>query len=66
MTALTNDHGRRPRCEVSNVLNSDIVVSKFELQSGHYVYIQTNALKKGINSLISLLCFSTTMTLDNP
>ena len=38
---------------VANVLNCDIVVSEFELQSCYYVRIRTNALKKGLNSLIS-------------
>ena len=36
-------------CVEANVLNCDIVVSEFELQSCYYVHFRTNALPKGIN-----------------
>ena len=33
------------------VLDFDIVVSEFDLQSRHYVHFQTDTLEKGMNSL---------------
>ena len=33
-------------------LDSGIVVSEFDLQSGYYVYIRTNTLGKGMNPII--------------
>ena len=41
-----------PSCVVANVLDCDIVVSEFELQSRYYVHFQTNTLSKGIKLLI--------------
>ena len=41
-----------PLSEEANVLDSDIVVSKFKLQLGYYVHFWTNTLGKGMNSLI--------------
>ena len=38
---------------VANMLNSDVIVSEFKLQSCYYTYFQTNILGKGINSLIT-------------
>ena len=35
-----------------NMLNSDVVVSDFELQLCSYNHFQTNTLGKGMNSLI--------------
>ena len=35
-----------------NVLNSDIVINKFELQSSYYVQFRTNTLGEGMNPLI--------------
>ena len=40
--------------EVVNVLNSDIMVSEFELQSHYYVHFWSNILGKGMKSLISI------------
>ena len=36
---------------VANVMDCDIVVSEFELQSRYYVYFQINNLVKGMNPL---------------
>ena len=41
-----------PLCVVANVLDCDIVVSEFELQSCYYFPFQTNTLAKDMNSLI--------------
>ena len=41
-----------PRGLVANVLDDNIVVSEFEVQSYYYVHVQTNTLGKGINFLI--------------
>ena len=38
---------------VANMLNCNIIVSKFELQSHYYVHFWTNTLGKNKNSLIS-------------
>ena len=35
---------------VTNELDCDIVVKKFELQSHYYIHFQTNTLGKGINT----------------
>ena len=40
---------------VANVLNCDIIVNKFKLQSCYYIHFQTNTLRKGMNPLIPLL-----------
>ena len=37
---------------VANLLDSDIVLSKFELQSQYYVHLLTNTLRRGMNLLI--------------
>ena len=42
---------------VANMLDCDIVVSEFELQSRYYVHLRTNTLGKGINLLLPELCF---------
>ena len=39
------------RCVVDNVLDWDIVVSEFELQSPYYVHILTNTIVKSMNPL---------------
>ena len=39
---------------VTNILNYDIVVSKFKLQSFYYVPFQTNTLRKAMNLFIPL------------
>ena len=39
---------------LANVLDWDIVVSKFTLQSCYYVHFQPNALEKGMNAVVSL------------
>ena len=36
--------------EEGNVLNCDIVVSEFELQSFYYVNFRTNSFRKGMNT----------------
>ena len=38
---------------VANVLDCNIVVSKFELQSCYYIHLWTNTLEKDINSFIT-------------
>ena len=37
---------------VANVLDCDIIVSEFEIQSRYYVHFQINTLRKGMNLLI--------------
>ena len=44
--------GEIPSSVVVNVLNCDIVVSEFELQSRYYVHFRTNISGKTMNSLI--------------
>ena len=39
-------------CLVASVLDSDIIVNVFELQSGYNVHFQTYTLAKGTNSFI--------------
>ena len=41
-----------PRGVEVSVLDCDIVVSDFELQSRYYVYFRFNTIKKGMNFLI--------------
>ena len=41
-----------------NLLDSNIITNKLELQSWHYIHFRTNILGKGMNS-----CFSPTMFL---
>ena len=43
--------GRSLRVIGANVLNYDIVVSEFELQSYYYVHFLTNSLGKRMDSL---------------
>ena len=38
---------------IVNVLNYDITLSEFKLQSPYGIYFQTNILKKGMKPLIS-------------
>ena len=40
---------------MANVLECDIVVSKFELQLHYYVHFRTNTFGKGMNPLIPLV-----------
>ena len=42
----------RPRGVVANVLDFDIVVIEFELQSHYYVHFQIHTVRKGMNNLI--------------
>ena len=39
------------RGEVANILDCDIGVSEFELESRNYVHFWTNTLGKGMNSI---------------
>ena len=41
-----------PRNVVANLLDSDIEVNEFELQSLHYVHFRTHAFGKGMESPI--------------
>ena len=41
-----------PRGEGANVLDCEIVVSEFKLQSQYYFQLWTNTLGNGVNSLI--------------
>ena len=44
LKAVSSSH-----CDVvANVLDSDTLVSKFELQSGYFVHFRTNTLRKGM------------------
>ena len=40
---------------MANILNCSLAVSEFELPLYYYVYFWTNALRKGMNSLIPLV-----------
>ena len=42
-----------PRDVVANVLDYDVLVGEFELQSRNYVHFLTNTDRKGMNFLIS-------------
>ena len=53
---LEKMYGGIPHSVVANILNCNIVVSKFKLQSCYYVYFWTNALGKGMNPLIPFPC----------
>ena len=48
-----NPLGGRPRGIVTNILDCDIVVSEFKLQSRNYVNFFTNNLEKGSKLLIT-------------
>ena len=41
--------GGWPRDVMVKVMDCEIIVSKFELQSRYYVHFQTNTLEKGMN-----------------
>ena len=42
------------RSVVANVMDCDIIVSEFEIQSRYYVQFRTNSLKKGMDFPIIL------------
>ena len=46
--------GWSPRGVVANILDWHIIVSEFDFLSCYYVHFRTNALGKGMNSLIPL------------
>ena len=46
--------GVSPRSVVANVLDCEIVVSEFKLQSYYYVLFRTNTLGKNMNHISSL------------
>ena len=46
------DEPRTPRDVLAKMLNCDIVVSEFELQSHNYIYFGINTLGKGMNPFI--------------
>ena len=48
---------------VANVMDCDIVVSDFDLQSCCYVHFRTNTLGKGMNSLIPNYGLNNTITI---
>ena len=50
---LSKIRGSR-RGVIANLLDSDIVINKFEPQSRYHVQIRTNILGKGMSSLIYL------------
>ena len=56
---LVLDKGGCPHNVVANMLDCDIVVSEFKLQSCYYIHFQTNTLGKGMNPLIPL-CWTAT------
>ena len=39
---------------MANILDSDIFISEFELESRNYVHFRTNALGKGMNPFMTL------------
>ena len=41
---IPNLHGESPHGIEANLLDSDIVISKFKLQLCYYIHFQTNAL----------------------
>ena len=41
-----------PRGVIVKAMDSEIVVSEFELESRYYVYFRANTLRKGMNPLI--------------
>ena len=43
---------------VANVLDCDIVVSEFALQSYYYIHFQTNTLEKYMNSIFLTTAYS--------
>ena len=43
---------KKPKPKPKPVVNRDIVLSKFELQSYYYIHIRTNTFGKGINPII--------------
>ena len=49
---------------VANVLDCDIVVNEFELQSCCYVHFLTNTLGKGMKPLILLPSYSLNSTVE--
>ena len=52
---LNIDRGGILTTLVANMLDSDIVVSKFKLWSCYYVHFRTNTLEKPMNPLIPQL-----------
>ena len=44
--------GECPRCVVTNVLISDIVINEFEFQLRYYVHFRTDTLRKGMKLFI--------------
>ena len=44
--------GEDPHSVVVNMLDCNVVVSEFKLQSLYYIYFQPNTLGKGMNPLI--------------
>ena len=44
--------GKSPHGVRATLLDCDFVVSEFENQSGHYIPLRMNTLKKGMNLLI--------------
>ena len=49
--------GQFLRDVVANILDCDIIVSKFKLQLHYYVHCQNKTFGKGMNLLIPLLWF---------
>ena len=52
---------RSLRAAVANMLDYDIIISKFELELCDYIHFQTNTLGKGMNSLTTL-CYGLNST----
>ena len=48
----THTHWGASRDVVAKVLDCDIIVNEFELQSHYYVHFRTNTVEKGMNPLI--------------
>ena len=49
--ARTHTHTHTHRGVMANVLDCDIIVYEFELQSRHYIHFWTNTFGKGMNTL---------------
>ena len=47
---------RSPHGVMAKVLNCDLEVNEFELQSRYYVHFWTNTKRKGMKTAISKLC----------
>ena len=52
-TVFLNSQWGWPRGVMVKVMDCEIVVSEFELQSRYYIHFRTNTLRKGMNPPLS-------------